>query len=621
MSPPVTDPSFTPTQFKRAWRYVTLSGMFGIFYFTVEYLSAARVGFLTELKATPFDFGLIAAIYALAFGFQLVCGALINHMSRRKPWFILAALAHRVLFLAVPLAPFIFTGERPRIWFIVAVMVLHDTILQMATPLYYSWMADLVPPGAINRHWGARQRFITLSTILGNLALAIGLYYFEVGHQVIRGFLVFGALATLSGVMDILFFSRVPEPPNQRAPRAALREVLTQPLRDPAFRTFLQFMVFWFAVTMLASPFFFVYMREHFGMSILGMQLMMVAEALGGMISARFWGLICDAYGQENGIQLSLVAKAVCPLTAILVAPYPALAVPAFILAFFIDGLMNSGFLLAWQGVVLKSTPRLNRSMYIGATNFLCQGLAGGIAPFVAGWAIGRLNVSVHFRTGPIRWDGYLIIFAASTVLRLAAWPIAWRMQAAAAVPFRTMMNHLMRTNPIKVTQALYQLHGSPLPDRRIHAAMRLARLRSPLAIGSLIDALQDPVRGVREAAAEALGKIGMAEAREPLARVLHDPALGIQSPAAAALGRIGGPDSLHALLTSLDGMDAEALNETIEALARIGDSAAILPLICLFEKVENPVLRRRIADVLGRLTRRTDSEEEVLADLTASAR
>lgn len=76
------------------------------------------------------------------------------------------------------------------------------------------------------------------------------------------------------------------------------------------------------------------------------------------MVSVRFWGLVCDAYGQENGIQLSLAAKVVIPLALIVAPACPAAAAPLLILAYFIDGLMNAGFLIAWQGVVLKSTPR-----------------------------------------------------------------------------------------------------------------------------------------------------------------------------------------------------------------------------------------------------------------------
>ena len=345
------------------------------------------------------------------------------------------------------------------------------------------------------------------------------------------------------------------------------------------------------------------------------MQFMMVAEAVGGMVSVRFWGLVCDAYGQENGIQLSLAAKVVIPLALIVAPACGAGAAPLLILAYFIDGLMNAGFLIAWQGVVLKSTPRLNRGMYFGATNFLCQGLAGGVAPLIAGALIGPLNRCLTLTTGPLRWDGFMVIFAASVVLRLVALPIAWRLQRSAPIPFRTMMGHICQSNPLRAVRSLHHLQAAPRPERRIHAATELGRRRSPLAIGGLIAALHDPVLGVREAAADALGKIGMAEARQSLAEALSHPELGIQPPAARALGRIGGPESLKALLGSLEKIDAAAQAQAIEALAEIGSEAAILPLICLFEKVENPVLRRRIADALARLTA-ADSRADVMGYL-----
>ena len=114
------------------------------------------------------------------------------------------------------------------------------------------------------------------------------------------------------------------------------------------------------------------------------------------------------------------------------------------------------------------------------------------------------------------------------------------------------------------------------------------------------------------------LGLIGNAEACEPLARALTDPTLGIQSPVAHALGQIGGFDSLQALLRNLRNLDQDALGETVDSLARIGDSAAILPLICLMDDLEDADMRRRIAAALAQLTE-TPTTEEVISLFTSA--
>ncbi|MFC1601408.1 HEAT repeat domain-containing protein, partial [Candidatus Sumerlaeota bacterium] len=77
-------------------------------------------------------------------------------------------------------------------------------------------------------------------------------------------------------------------------------------------------------------------------------------------------------------------------------------------------------------------------------------------------------------------------------------------------------------------------------------------------------------------------------------------------------LGRIGGHDSLRALLTSLRDQDARTLGTIINSLGRINDSAAIVPLICLFDEVEDDELSRRIATTLRKLGE-AESTEAVL--------
>jgi HEAT repeat protein len=159
----------------------------------------------------------------------------------------------------------------------------------------------------------------------------------------------------------------------------------------------------------------------------------------------------------------------------------------------------------------------------------------------------------------------------------------------------------------------LRQLSSARLAGERARAARRLRDRRSPLAIGGLIDALEDPSRTVRQAAADALGKIGTSEASAPLARALVSPESGVRHAAARALGRIGDFASLQALLQNLRNLDSETLGQSVDALARIGDSAAILPLISLFDEIEDPGLRQKISEALCAINK-AGTPQEIMA-------
>jgi HEAT repeat protein len=162
------------------------------------------------------------------------------------------------------------------------------------------------------------------------------------------------------------------------------------------------------------------------------------------------------------------------------------------------------------------------------------------------------------------------------------------------------------------VVRWVYRLIESPHEEVRLRAARILGGLKHPLAIRELIQALGDESVAVREAATKALGRIGDSEAVEPLAEALINPNSGIASPAAAALGRIGGVDSLRALLANLRNADARTLGAILDSLDRINDSAAIVPLICLFNETGDEQMNVRIAATLGRLGE-TESTEAVL--------
>jgi hypothetical protein len=385
-----------------------------------------------------------------------------------------------------------------------------------------------------------------------------------------------------------------------------------EPLRDRDFRRYTFFVCYWMSSVMLSAPFMPLYQIDFLGMSAFTVQLIMAVNVVGVVVTSRFWGLLCDTYGQRPVILFCTVGKAFIPLAMFLSPRNQAISIPLLSAAMFFDGTMGSGMMLALQSYLFKFAPRRNRTMYIGSNNFF-QGLAAGLAPLIAGKVIVVLNRFDPIVVGIYTLNGYHAIFAASFILRLSSWFFARCLREPQSVAIPTIVSHLRTTNAFQVVKAVYQLSEAPEREKRLAACRKLRDMCTPLAIRELIEALRDTSLDVRSAAADALGRIGVSDASEPLARALVDRGSGIQSPAARALGRIGDFTSLHALLTNLRSLDADALGETVESLARIGDSAAILPLICLFDEVKDEGLRDRVADALARLSQTTSGEVEAL--------
>jgi MFS family permease len=601
-----------PADMKRAWRIVTWAGLLGSSYYLLCVYGAPRIKFLTELKATASDFGLIAGLGALVLAFQVFGAVIANRLNRRKPLWMTLVIIHRLMFIGVLLAPALFLGERARIWWIILFLFLHDTAAQISVPMFMSWMADLVPQETMTRHWASRQRFITLANVLLMIVLAFGFHLFETRGLVITGFIFFASIGLVLGVADILLFFAVPEPPNVKVPVSDLKMILAQPLRDRNYRPFLIFVGFWHFGIFTSAPFFGLYMVDYLEFSVLTIQLLITSATIGVAVSSRFWGLMCDTYGYRPNFELLAIGKSLTPISFIVASFFPGYAALILAITMFFDGMLNGGVMLSIHGMLLRSTPRQNRTMYIAAANFVSIGVIAGLAPIIAGRLIDFLNARWAWDGLGVHITGYHVVFFGSAFLRFGAYPLAKRVREPRAVPLKVVIRQIRSRTTLGVVRWVYRLIESPHEEVRLRAARILGGLKHPLAIRELIQALGDESVAVREAATKALGRIGDSEAVEPLAEALINPNSGIASPAAAALGRIGGVDSLRALLANLRNADARTLGAILDSLDRINDSAAIVPLICLFNETGDEQMNVRIAATLGRLGE-TESTEAVL--------
>ncbi|MBN1867230.1 MFS transporter [Candidatus Sumerlaeota bacterium] len=598
-------------QARKSWRYVMSAAALGAVYFEICHMGAPRTKFLLQIGARPVDFQIISAFISLSLAFQIVGGVVTNRLARRKVVWMTLAVSHRLMVLGVLAAPLVFVDNpRMRVGWVVVVLFVNHTLMNLGSPMWASWMADIVPRDAANRYWAGHQRFGTTSRLLAIPIIALIYRHFETGGHPVAGFVVLALVGIVLGVIDISLFSRVPEPPVERLDQTPLTTILTQPLRDPEYRSFLIFRAYWQFSVAMAAPLFMPFVISHLGIDAWKTQILWMAGPLGAVLAFRFWGMLCDTYGNRPILLLTLSGKAMIPFAFMIAPRDPMRGVPLLAVCMFLDGMLNAGLMVSMQVIVLKLTPRRNRSMYIAATNFLADGIFGATASFLACYVLLAVGAKTFAIWGH-EMTGYHVCFAISVLMRYGAVFLAARFREAQSIPVKTVLSHLRKANPLRVVRWLYRLQESTDDSMRGLAARRLGGIRSPLAIRGLIQALEDPSRAVRHEAATALGRIGMAEAAEPLARALFDPDSGIHSPAAEALGAIGGPDSLQALLKNLTHLKPEALAETIDSLGRIGDSAAILPLICLFDQVEDEDLRRRIAAALGNLSD-TDSVEEI---------
>jgi HEAT repeat protein len=135
-------------------------------------------------------------------------------------------------------------------------------------------------------------------------------------------------------------------------------------------------------------------------------------------------------------------------------------------------------------------------------------------------------------------------------------------------------------------------------PNVRQYAAYLLGRTKNPRAIESLIRALADFDKSVREQAMLALSTLGKA-AIEPLSEAMKEPKWETRYRAAEALGKIADEKAVKPLIQGLKDNRDHVRYMAAKGLREFGDSDAIEPMIILL-KDENNYVRMMVARALG---------------------
>ncbi|MCG3150681.1 MAG: hypothetical protein PCFJNLEI_04172 [Verrucomicrobiae bacterium] len=276
------------------WMYLTTGAVF--------------TRFAKLLDMPKFGFGLLAAIPFAGALAQLPVSYIITRYGHRKPLFITLGLIHRGLWLVIAGIPWLL----PAGWQwqgLILLFILTSMTGQMVTPIWVSWMADLVPSRIRGRYFSRRSQLGQMIGVIITLLMGFALDRAEIrGSQMLLQVVALAlALGAVYGMIDFLFFLKVPDiqrvEPN---PATNLWQMVREPLHDRNFRRFLGYTATLTFGIGFVGQFAWLYIFDIAGLSNAQANAMLVLIPLIlMMIFTPIWGRIVDRFGRKSTLVLA----------------------------------------------------------------------------------------------------------------------------------------------------------------------------------------------------------------------------------------------------------------------------------------------------------------------------
>lgn len=408
--------SILPKTVRRSLHLITLGGCLAMVY-VAGISSPVSTEFFRHLGASELQFGLLRGIPLIALIFQFVGAGLSNRVSNRKRLFMTLLISARLLYLPVALLPILFPSMPPElaVSLLISLVAASAAMMNLGSPSWFAWMADLVPRRVLNSYWGTRQRWMFLTWAVCYVSVAGYSYAVKLPIQV--SFALLLGVAVAAGVSDILLFRTVHEPANFTTRGRAHFEVLLEPFRHREYRRFLIVIASQSASMMIAAAFMQLYVLKILCLPLWQVVVIWCMFGLGNALAAPAWGRLADRHGHKPVLAICMFFKPLAPLVFLLISAHNAIFIlPLF---FLFDASWNAGLMVARNGYMMKIAPQQNRSMFVAAMTGLA-GVSAGVASIAGGYVLKGLSGSEWQALGRT-WTNYHALFFLSFLMRIGA--------------------------------------------------------------------------------------------------------------------------------------------------------------------------------------------------------
>lgn len=403
-------------ELRKSLNLVILGVCFGIVFFNITQ-GAPIAGFAKELGFGDLLYGVMLAMPVLGGAIQLFASYVLEKTKKRKLLFFLGGFVQRLPWLIIVVLPF-FISDR-KILFSIIVFLLSITAIGGAfiNVSFMSWMGDLVPLDIRGRFFSHRSMLATLVSFISGLLIGAFLDRFSN----LYGFAVVFIMAVVLGLLDIICFSWVYDPPMKKSDftDVSFWKLFKESLSHPKFSKFLLFAIFWNFALNISAPYFNLYMIKYLKMSYFDIALyVQIISNLTTILSVRVLGRLIDRFGNKPVLAISTAIVSFLPYIWCFTTPNNWLFFVVLVQIF--AGVFWPGIDLSFNNLALSLSPDENRSFYIAILNFFV-GIINAFSFILGGYIIEYVSppiISFVNNLLNVHLVEYHLVFILSGILR-----------------------------------------------------------------------------------------------------------------------------------------------------------------------------------------------------------
>ena len=398
----VAPDALAPEERRASMNKVIVAWVFGMIY-AYGITGAPLVGMLTELGATPFWIGLLAAIPSVGMVLQLVGSYIVRRTGSRKRVFLRFAYPGRILWGVMILLAAVLPPGLGTVAVVLGVIFVARLSDMMAGPAWIAWISDLVPEKERGNFWGTRQMWGGISGTIGMLVLN---YYMGDGPP-FHKYVVFFSVVVFMGWLDVFTHrgvSSVTVELDREPPRFA--RMFWDPIRNKQFSPLLLFGLSFSFTSAMGGSMFYLMMLKEIHLSYFEISLYM-AGLLGGIsaASSKPWGRVVDNI--RGGARLTFVVTVLIVTMTMLAWPLVGVRQHLLIAPIVgVSGVAWSGLGIAVNTLLFGLSPQKERANYI-AMYTLVAGAGSMLGGLVSG-SLAEWLTNVQTAVDPLAPDGLL---------------------------------------------------------------------------------------------------------------------------------------------------------------------------------------------------------------------